>query len=171
MGSAGVPTQNLRQGRESKASLPCRRSVWYRGEAAFHLDLVSERFPPHRTRRERDAIGSGHQALGFLPMDFVDITAVRAKKQAALSCHKSQRGGGVRGFLCHLVDVRRGGCPALWDRLSALAHQTAALVGDSAGNARHAALRLRSRHDTGHDCRCYCRAVVRVLRPPATPIC
>ena len=34
----------------------------------------------------------GSQTMGFHPTDYVDITAVREKKKAALFAHKSQNG-------------------------------------------------------------------------------
>src|SRR5471030_431836 len=37
-------------------------------------------------------VNSGSQTLGFHPTDYVDITAVREKKKAALFAHKSQNG-------------------------------------------------------------------------------
>src|SRR2546422_6278212 len=38
-------------------------------------------------------VNLGSQTLGFHPTDYVDITAVREKKKAALFAHKSQDGG------------------------------------------------------------------------------
>lgn len=37
-------------------------------------------------------VNAGSQTLGFRPTDYVDITAVREKKKAALFAHKSQNG-------------------------------------------------------------------------------
>jgi LmbE family N-acetylglucosaminyl deacetylase len=37
-------------------------------------------------------VDSGSQTLGFLPTAYVDITATREKKKAALFAHKSQDG-------------------------------------------------------------------------------
>jgi LmbE family N-acetylglucosaminyl deacetylase len=37
-------------------------------------------------------VNSGSQTLGFHPTDYVDITAVRENKKAALFAHKSQNG-------------------------------------------------------------------------------
>ena len=37
----------------------------------------------------------GAQTMGFHPTDYVDITAVREKKKAALFAHKSQDGEGI----------------------------------------------------------------------------
>jgi LmbE family N-acetylglucosaminyl deacetylase len=40
-------------------------------------------------------VNSGSQTLGFVPSAYVDITATRDKKKAALFCHKSQDGEGI----------------------------------------------------------------------------
>jgi LmbE family N-acetylglucosaminyl deacetylase len=37
-------------------------------------------------------VNSGSQTLGFMPTVYVDITATREKKKAALFAHKSQHG-------------------------------------------------------------------------------
>lgn len=53
-------------------------------------------------------VESGFQALGFQPSDYVDITAVRAKKQAALFCHKSQKGEEIYHRHHALIETFRG---------------------------------------------------------------
>jgi LmbE family N-acetylglucosaminyl deacetylase len=40
-------------------------------------------------------VNQGSQTMGFHPTDYVDITAVREKKKAALFAHKSQDGEGI----------------------------------------------------------------------------
>lgn len=40
-------------------------------------------------------VDSGFQTLGFMPTAYVDITPVRAKKQAALFAHRSQGGEAI----------------------------------------------------------------------------
>jgi LmbE family N-acetylglucosaminyl deacetylase len=46
----------------------------------------------HRFELYYYEVNSGSQTLGFHPTDYVDITAVREKKKAALFAHKSQNG-------------------------------------------------------------------------------
>ena len=52
---------------------------------AFHAE--SSRFPVYFYE-----VNAGAQTQGFQPTDYVDITAVREKKKAALFAHKSQQG-------------------------------------------------------------------------------
>jgi LmbE family N-acetylglucosaminyl deacetylase len=40
-------------------------------------------------------VNQGSQTMGFHPTDYVDITAIREKKKAALFAHKSQDGEGI----------------------------------------------------------------------------
>ena len=40
-------------------------------------------------------VDSGSQTMGFVPTAYVDITAVREKKKAALFAHKSQDGEAI----------------------------------------------------------------------------
>jgi LmbE family N-acetylglucosaminyl deacetylase len=53
-------------------------------------------------------VESGEQALGFTPMVYVDITATRAKKQAALFSHKSQHGEAIYHRHHELIERFRG---------------------------------------------------------------
>lgn len=53
-------------------------------------------------------VESGHQSLGFTPAIFVDITATRARKQAALFSHKSQRGEEMYHRHHELIERFRG---------------------------------------------------------------
>ncbi len=53
-------------------------------------------------------VESGHQSLGFVPQVYVDITATRAKKQAALFSHKSQHGEEIYHKHHELIERFRG---------------------------------------------------------------
>jgi LmbE family N-acetylglucosaminyl deacetylase len=53
-------------------------------------------------------VESGHQSLGFLPQVYVDITATRARKQAALFSHKSQHGEEIYHKHHELIERFRG---------------------------------------------------------------
>jgi LmbE family N-acetylglucosaminyl deacetylase len=53
-------------------------------------------------------VESGHQSLGFVPQVYVDITATRGKKQAALFSHKSQHGEEIYHRHHELIERFRG---------------------------------------------------------------
>ncbi len=50
----------------------------------------------------------GAQTMGFHPTDYVDITAVREKKKAALFAHRSQDGEGIYRQHHEVMEVFRG---------------------------------------------------------------
>jgi LmbE family N-acetylglucosaminyl deacetylase len=53
-------------------------------------------------------VESGSQSLGFVPQVYVDITATRGKKQAALFSHKSQNGEAIYRRHHELIERFRG---------------------------------------------------------------
>jgi LmbE family N-acetylglucosaminyl deacetylase len=60
-------------------------------------------------------VNLGSQTMGFHPTDYVDITAVREKKKAALFAHKSQQGEEIYRKYHEVMENFRGreaGCPA-----------------------------------------------------------
>jgi LmbE family N-acetylglucosaminyl deacetylase len=60
-------------------------------------------------------VNLGFQTMGFHPTDYVDITAVREKKKAALFAHKSQNPQSLYTNHHELMENHRGresGCPA-----------------------------------------------------------
>jgi LmbE family N-acetylglucosaminyl deacetylase len=61
-------------------------------QAASLLTLRAYLSSPRRFRLYFFEVNSGSQTLGFVPAAYVDITATREKKKAALLAHKSQNG-------------------------------------------------------------------------------
>jgi LmbE family N-acetylglucosaminyl deacetylase len=53
-------------------------------------------------------VNLGEQTMGFRPTDYVDITAVREKKKAALFAHKSQDGEGIYRRHHEIMENLRG---------------------------------------------------------------
>jgi LmbE family N-acetylglucosaminyl deacetylase len=53
-------------------------------------------------------VNSGFQTLGFVPAAYVDITATRKKKQAALFAHRSQNGEGIYRKHHQIMETFRG---------------------------------------------------------------
>jgi LmbE family N-acetylglucosaminyl deacetylase len=53
-------------------------------------------------------VHSGFQTLGFVPQVYVDITATRSQKQAALFCHQSQHGEEMYHKHHELIERFRG---------------------------------------------------------------
>jgi LmbE family N-acetylglucosaminyl deacetylase len=53
-------------------------------------------------------VETGRQTLGFSPTDYVDITATREKKKAALFAHKSQKGEQIYKDYHEIMDNFRG---------------------------------------------------------------
>jgi LmbE family N-acetylglucosaminyl deacetylase len=64
-------------------------------QAASLLTLRAYLAAPKRFGLYYFEVNSGSQTLGFVPAAYVDITATRDKKKAALFAHKSQDGEGI----------------------------------------------------------------------------
>ncbi len=64
-------------------------------QAASILTFRAYLAPPRRFPLYFFEVDLGAQTLGFKPTDYVDITATREKKKAALFAHRSQNGEGI----------------------------------------------------------------------------
>ncbi|PYQ50742.1 MAG: PIG-L family deacetylase [Acidobacteria bacterium] len=53
-------------------------------------------------------VNTGHQTLGFTPTDYVDVTAQRDKKRAALTAHRSQHGDEIVRQHVQVMEEFRG---------------------------------------------------------------
>jgi LmbE family N-acetylglucosaminyl deacetylase len=53
-------------------------------------------------------VNTGHQTMGFAPTDYVDVSARRAKKKAALLAHASQHGDEIHRRHAEVMENFRG---------------------------------------------------------------
>jgi LmbE family N-acetylglucosaminyl deacetylase len=77
-------------------------------QAASLLTLRAYLASPRRFSLYFFEVNSGSQTLGFVPAAYVDITATRDKKKAALFAHRSQDGEGIYRSHHEVMETFRG---------------------------------------------------------------